>query len=90
MAGKPYKPIYDLALAHVAERRPGTGKGDILAIGDGPETDIKGAADYGLDVVLIAGGISEQGVDPARLEAEIHRIVPQARIVRSLPHLSWS
>jgi HAD superfamily hydrolase (TIGR01459 family) len=90
MAGKPYKPIYDLALAHVAERRPGTGKGDILAIGDGPETDIKGAADYGLDVVLIAGGISEQGVDPARLEAEIRRIVPQARIVRSLPYLSWS
>ena len=50
MAGKPFAPIYDLALA---EARRITGRDidrpDILAIGDGPETDIRGAADYGLD-----------------------------------------
>jgi HAD superfamily hydrolase (TIGR01459 family) len=90
MAGKPYGPIYDLALERVAERRRGIGRRDILAIGDGPETDIKGAADYGLDVVLIAGGISEAGIDPAHLEAETRNIVPGARIMRSLPHLAWS
>ena len=89
MAGKPYGPIYDLALERVAQQRGPMGKQDILAIGDGPETDIKGAADYGLDVVLIAGGISEEGVDPARLEAEIREIVPQARITRTMPHLAW-
>lgn len=90
MAGKPHRPIYDLALERVAALRGATREADVLAIGDGPETDIKGAADYGLDVVLIAGGISEAGVDPALLEAEIRQIVPAARIIRALPHLAWS
>jgi HAD superfamily hydrolase (TIGR01459 family) len=91
MAGKPYRPIYDLALARVGEQRPAISSAGILAIGDGPETDIKGASDYGLDVVLItAGGISEEGADPAKLEAEIRRLVPAARIVRTLPQLIWS
>ena len=91
MAGKPYRPIYDLALARVEALRGATSATDILAIGDGPETDIKGAADYGLDVVLVtAGGISEEGADPAELEAEIRKIVPGARIIRTLPSLSWA
>jgi len=91
MAGKPYRPIYDLALEHVAQKRGAPPRReDILAIGDGPETDIKGAADYGLDIVLIAGGISEEGIDPARLEAEIRKIVPEARIIRALPQLAWA
>jgi HAD superfamily hydrolase (TIGR01459 family) len=90
MAGKPYRPIYDLALARIGEKRRAVSNGDILAIGDGPETDIKGAADYGLDVVLItAGGISEEGAEPAHLEAEIRQLVPGARIIRTLPQLSW-
>ena len=91
MAGKPFRPIYDLALAETRKRRGATPQSAILAIGDGPETDIKGAADYGLDVVLItAGGISEEGADPAGLEAEIRKLVPKARIVRTLPQLAWS
>jgi HAD superfamily hydrolase (TIGR01459 family) len=90
MAGKPYGPIYDLALEQVAKARGSARIQDILAIGDGPETDIKGAADYGLDIVLIAGGISEEGIDPARLKAEILEIVPAARIIRALPHLAWT
>lgn len=89
MAGKPYRPIYDLALARVASERGVKDKRSFLAIGDGPETDIKGAADFGLDVVLIAGGISEEGIDPQKLEAEIRAIVPEAHIVRTLPFLSW-
>jgi len=91
MAGKPYRPIYDLALARVREKREAMARSDILAIGDGPETDIKGAADYGLDVVLVtAGGISDEGTDPAALEAEIRELVPEARIIRTLPQLSWA
>lgn len=89
MAGKPYRPIYDLALSRVGALRGVTDKRSFLAIGDGPETDIKGAADYGLDVVLIAGGISEEGIDPAKLEAEIRANLPGAGIVRSLPFLQW-
>lgn len=90
MAGKPYGPIYDLALEQAAKARGSARIEEILAIGDGPETDIKGAADYGLDIVLIAGGISEEGIDPARLKAEILEIVPAARIIRALPHLAWT
>lgn len=91
MAGKPYRPIYDLALSRVKAARKSTTEGGILAIGDGPETDIKGAADYGLDVVLIAqGGISEEGADPDELAAKIGKMLPQARIIRALPQLAWS
>ncbi|TMJ43927.1 MAG: TIGR01459 family HAD-type hydrolase [Alphaproteobacteria bacterium] len=90
MAGKPYGPIYDLALEQVAKARGSARIHDILAIGDGPETDIKGAADYGLDIVLIAGGISEEGIDPARLKAEILATIPAARIIRALPRLAWT
>ncbi len=60
MAGKPYRPIYDLALA---EARRITGRdvslSEILAVGDGPETDIRGAADYGIDALLVAEGITD-------------------------------
>ncbi|WAP70300.1 TIGR01459 family HAD-type hydrolase [Jiella pelagia] len=56
MAGKPYPPIY--AEAH---RLAGTTeKSRILAIGDGLATDIRGANDAGLDVLLITGGIHGQ------------------------------
>jgi HAD superfamily hydrolase (TIGR01459 family) len=90
MAGKPYRPIYDLALARASGKRGTVARAEVLAIGDGPETDIKGAADYGLDVVLItAGGISEEGADPAKLEAEVRKLVPGAHIIRTLPQLSW-
>src|SRR6185503_14307432 len=60
MAGKPYEPIYNLALQKagaIAGRLIERSK--VLAIGDGPETDIKGAADNGFDVVLIADGVTD-------------------------------
>jgi HAD superfamily hydrolase (TIGR01459 family) len=91
MAGKPAAPIYELALQKLSEvaRKP-VGKERVLALGDGPETDIRGAADFGLATVLIAGGISEVGIDPEQLEAEVRAGLPHARIVRSLPELAWS
>ncbi len=87
MAGKPFTPIYDLALSK-AENLRGLPvlKSQVLAIGDGPETDIKGAADYGLPCVLITGGINS-GVD---VLANVMRVVPSAQIVKSLPELDWT
>lgn len=76
IAGKPYRPIYDAAL-HAAEQlcdKP-IDKSRILAIGDGVLTDVKGASDYGLDVLYISGGVHAadymdgEKVDHARLEA---------------------
>lgn len=66
MAGKPYRPIYDLA-ATIA----GTGSAaDILAIGDGLNTDIRGANAYGADALLIVGGIHGEELGGGAAEAE--------------------
>ena len=57
-AGKPYAPIYDLALAVAARARGApVDKRRALAIGDGMGTDIAGAAKAGLDALFVTGGI---------------------------------
>ncbi len=71
MAGKPYPPIYELALA-MAEHEQGREVDDarVLAVGDGIPTDIRGANAQGLDVLFIAGGIhGAQMVGPSGLDA---------------------
>lgn len=76
IAGKPHRPIYDAALAAAADvlgRDVETS--DVLAIGDGMLTDVKGAAGAGIDVLYISAGIhaAEYGEtdnpDPERLGA---------------------
>ncbi len=58
MAGKPYVPIYDLALERVRALTGGALSVDrVLAIGDGLATDIAGANINDLDVMFIAGGV---------------------------------
>ncbi|MEM7068611.1 MAG: TIGR01459 family HAD-type hydrolase [Pseudomonadota bacterium] len=58
IVGKPYAPIYDVAIAH-GERILGKplDKSRVLAIGDGMPTDIKGAADNDIDALFITNGI---------------------------------
>ena len=58
MAGKPFAPIYDLALAE-AERLLGRAvdRSRVLCIGDGVVTDVMGANAQGLDCLFIAQGI---------------------------------
>ena len=58
IAGKPHRPIYDAAMAaaEAALGRP-LDRSEVLAIGDGMLTDVKGAADYGLDVLYVSAGI---------------------------------
>jgi HAD superfamily hydrolase (TIGR01459 family) len=53
-AGKPYAPIYDLALKKLSKplRRQ-----DLLAIGDGVDTDIKGAYEQGIDAIYVASRV---------------------------------
>ena len=57
-AGKPYAPIYQLAfkkLGDLAQRE--LAPREILAIGDGINTDMRGAAKAELDSLFIAGGL---------------------------------
>jgi len=58
IAGKPHRPIYEAAVA-VAGKVLGreVGVSDLLAIGDGMLTDVKGAVDQGIDVLYVSGGI---------------------------------
>jgi HAD superfamily hydrolase (TIGR01459 family) len=90
MAGKPYAPIYNLALqkagaiaGHEIERSK------VLAIGDGPETDIKGAADNDFYVVLIADGVTDASAGLDATLARVRALVPDAKIVKILHHLVW-
>lgn len=90
MAGKPYRPIYELALQQAEQLTDKTvSRESILAIGDGPETDIQGAADFGIDTILIADGITDASAGTAAAEAAVKAIVPGARIVATLRQLSW-
>lgn len=58
VAGKPHGPIYDASLRAAGEilGRP-VERADVLAIGDGMLTDVKGAADHGIDVLYVSAGI---------------------------------
>lgn len=51
VVGKPYPAIYRAALARLG------GSGAVLALGDGIDTDVRGAVAAGLDVVFVTGGI---------------------------------
>lgn len=57
VAGKPHRPIYELALLKAHIIRGDCPKNRILAIGDGLLTDIKGAEQFGIDSLFVADGI---------------------------------
>jgi len=57
-AGKPYRPIYDMALAKAeaaAGRKIALDK--VLAVGDSVRTDLKGAHTLGVDFLFVTSGI---------------------------------
>jgi HAD superfamily hydrolase (TIGR01459 family) len=57
-AGKPYRPIYDLALAKAAAaagRKIAPGR--VIAVGDSVRTDLKGARTAGVDFLFVTSGI---------------------------------
>lgn len=90
MAGKPYAPIYELARAKAtAVRKALVDTAQILAIGDGPETDILGAANQGFACVYVSGGVRDHVEDLASEEADLRRKVPGVNIVRSVARLDW-
>jgi ribonucleotide monophosphatase NagD (HAD superfamily) len=69
--GKPDRAIFDASIA-----RLGCERSQVLMIGDGLKTDIKGAAAADIDALLIAGGINQDllvmpdgTLDPQRISA---------------------
>jgi HAD superfamily hydrolase (TIGR01459 family) len=57
-AGKPYRPVYEMALAK-AERAAGRkiALSRVLAVGDSVRTDLKGARTFGVDFLFVTSGI---------------------------------
>jgi HAD superfamily hydrolase (TIGR01459 family) len=96
-AGKPYAPIYLLALETISELAGRKVKrSEVLAIGDGVNTDIAGAASVGIDSVFVASGLhvpSNSGgdaggdaLDPSHL-AEL--FAQAGRPLAAMPALEW-
>ncbi|MGR3712477.1 MAG: TIGR01459 family HAD-type hydrolase [Shimia sp.] len=56
--GKPHPPIYDLARRRLAALGKSIPDDAILAIGDGPQTDISGAMGENIDSLFITGGLA--------------------------------
>ncbi|MBM2713020.1 TIGR01459 family HAD-type hydrolase [Mesorhizobium caraganae] len=80
IAGKPYAPVYDAAMREIALLLGrDVERSEVLAIGDGMMTDVKGAADNGIDVLYVSGGIHARDYgdpmqpDPARLAAFLQK-----------------
>lgn len=64
--GKPYAPIYQLAIARLAELKAKPQR--ILCIGDSPATDVRGARLQGFDSLYVGTGLKLHGAD---FEAEV-------------------
>lgn len=70
-AGKPHLPVYDLALETITQLAGSDiAKGELLAIGDGVNTDIAGAANFGIDAVFVASALHAPGDGSDALDAE--------------------
>lgn len=94
MLGKPFPPIYDRAHALLnAAAGYDVANEDILAIGDGLPTDVRGAHTRGLDLLFVTGGIHAADFgDPHAPDIEIVRARLAAegfKAKATMPRLSW-
>jgi HAD superfamily hydrolase (TIGR01459 family) len=88
-AGKPHLPVYERTLALIDEiRQQPTAKDRILAIGDGIETDLRGAHVAGLGSVFIASAVHAPGGLSEAILAKLFAARPFAPIA-ALPALAW-
>ncbi len=66
--GKPHPPIYDLARRRLLSLGTDVADSEILAIGDGIQTDIAGGQGEGIDSLFISGGLAasetKTGINP--------------------------
>ncbi len=93
-AGKPYRPIYELALekAETARGRKAD-RSRVMAIGDSVRTDLVGAAAFGIDMLFMTAGIHAEELggrsapDPEKLKSTFAAAGRQPTAV--MQHLTW-
>ena len=86
--GKPHKAIYELALQKLNDMGVSPNADRILCIGDGPATDIRGAAQNGFDALYVGTGLGVHGDD---FTGEVSHLL-QAHGVSArwaMPALTW-
>ena len=89
--GKPYGDVYGLCLAALGI----TEREKVLAIGDGLDTDIRGARDAGIDSLLVTGGLLAErlstppGVRPAAGELEALARAAGVRPGAAIARMVW-
>lgn len=94
MAGKPYRPIYEVAQG-MAEKAAGhpIAPARLLAIGDSVRTDAAGAAQFGIDLLFITGSIHAGEIDAfgtADPDAIRALVAPSgASLAGFMPRLAW-
>ena len=81
MAGKPFTPIYDLALQKAGDPP----RNQVMVIGDGPETDVRGAEQQGFACYFVSGGINSAH----DIEDKVRAAFPAVKIMGSSPELRW-
>jgi HAD superfamily hydrolase (TIGR01459 family) len=89
-AGKPHAPIYDRVLMLAEEMRgEKIRREEVLAIGDGARTDLKGAALQGIDCLFITGGIHAEDFSEEKNRAGEIFAEQAAWPVAMMHRLSW-
>ncbi|SON54627.1 Ribonucleotide monophosphatase NagD [Hartmannibacter diazotrophicus] len=94
MVGKPYKPVYDAALARISGHAGKALAFDrLLAIGDALATDVRGGWGQGMDVLLVTAGIHAADFGPVETP-DPEKIAKRLAIeglaaVAAVPRLRW-
>ncbi len=94
VVGKPYAPIYETALARLQQLvgKP-VERSSVLAVGDGIDTDVRGAVGQGIDVLFTTGGIHAAVFGPKDAPdlAKVHAFLATAGLgARALvTQLTW-
>ncbi|WP_420431179.1 TIGR01459 family HAD-type hydrolase [Hyphobacterium sp.] len=90
ISGKPHKPIYELGYAALARSGWSEPRDSVLAIGDGPETDIAGARRMGIDSLFIGDGILGSEISGAGIGAAEDALAAYGVAADwYAPHLIW-
>ncbi len=88
-AGKPHRPAYERAFSAIAELRGAQVPiAQMLAIGDGVETDIRGGCEVGLATVMIASAVH---LDKGLTAESLHTLFAPRTFapVVAMPALAW-
>lgn len=89
--GKPHAAIYDLAFEKIEALRARPDKTRILAIGDSPKTDIRGASTQGVDSLYVGTGLAQHSADAEKFETEVRALLAENNVEATYvqPRLRW-